>query len=144
MLATTGTAGAHKVPHGPDDEAAPTQAIIKLATQYGGAEFWLSRRQRRTFHQPRFRRETLGELIQIDGSEHRWFEDRAELCTSLVSIDDATDRLMQLRFVPGESTQSYFAALEGYLTTHGCPVPFYSDKHTMFRVARPMPPPVRT
>jgi hypothetical protein len=37
---------------------------------------WLSRTQRRTFHQPRLRRESYGELIQIDGSEHRWFEKR--------------------------------------------------------------------
>lgn len=29
-----------------------------------------------------------GELIQIDGSEHRWFEDRASACTMLVYIDD--------------------------------------------------------
>jgi hypothetical protein len=82
---------------------------------------WLSRKQRRTFHQPRLRRECVGELIQIDGSEHRWFE----------------DRLMQLRFVPSESTNSYFEVLQGYLETHGCPVAFYSDKHTVFRVNRP-------
>src|SRR5260370_22541573 len=36
---------------------------------------WLSRKQRRVFHQPRLRRESYGELIQIDGSEHRWFEE---------------------------------------------------------------------
>ena len=40
-----------------------------------GSGLWLSRRQRRSFHQPRLRREAFGELIQIDGSEHRWFED---------------------------------------------------------------------
>jgi len=45
---------------------------------------WLSRKQRRTFHQPRLRRECYGELIQIDGSDHRWFEDRAPACTLLV------------------------------------------------------------
>jgi hypothetical protein len=55
----------------------------------------------------------------------------------LVFIDDATSKLMQLRFVPSESTDSYFAALDGYLTTHGCPTAFYSDKHTVFRVNRP-------
>ena len=33
---------------------------------------WLSRKQRKTFHQPRLRRESYGELVQIDGSEHRW------------------------------------------------------------------------
>ncbi len=94
---------------------------------------WLSRKQRRTFHQPRLRRESYGELVQIDGSEHRWFEGRDEPCTLLVFIDDATSKLMQLRFVPSESTESYFAALRGYLDAHGCPVAFYSDKHSVFR-----------
>ena len=97
---------------------------------------WLSRRQRRQFHRPRLRREHLGELVQIDGSEHRWFEDRSDLCSLLVFIDDATGRLMQLRFVPSESAFSYFEALEGYLTAHGRPVAFYSDKHSVFRVSK--------
>ena len=100
------------------------------------AGVWLSRKQRRSFHQPRLRRESYGELIQIDGSEHRWFEDRGEPCTLLVFIDDATSSLMQLRFVPSESTGSYFEALQGYLATHGCPVAFYSDKHSVFRINR--------
>ena len=39
---------------------------------------WQSRKQRRSFHQPRLRRESYGELIQIDGSDHRWFERRGE------------------------------------------------------------------
>ena len=39
---------------------------------------WLSRKQRKSFHQPRLRREFYGELIQIDGSDHRWFEDRGD------------------------------------------------------------------
>jgi len=98
---------------------------------------WLSRKQRRTFHQPRLRRECFGELIQIDGSDHRWFEDRADPCTLLVFIDDATSMLMELRFVPSESTFSYFAALESYLLKFGRPVAFYSDKHTVFRVPKP-------
>jgi len=97
---------------------------------------WLSRKQRRVFHQPRLRRECYGELVQIDGSEHRWFEDRGDPCTLLVFIDDATSKLMQLRFVPSESTQSYFDAVKEYLQKHGCPVAFYSDKHTVFRVNR--------
>ena len=97
---------------------------------------WLSRRQRRTFHQPRLRRESYGELVQIDGSDHRWFEGRAEPCTLLVFIDDATSKLMQLRFVASESTVSYFQALHAYLDAHGCPVAFYSDKHSVFRATR--------
>ncbi|MDE4276366.1 ISNCY family transposase [Phaeobacter gallaeciensis] len=97
---------------------------------------WQSRKQRRTFHQPRLRRECFGELVQIDGSDHRWFEDRAPSCTLLVFIDDATSTLMQLRFVKSESTFSYFEALKGYLADHGRPVAFYSDKHAVFRVAQ--------
>jgi hypothetical protein len=72
---------------------------------------WLSRKQRRSLHQPRLRRESYGELIQIDGSQHSWFEDRGDPCTLLVFIDDATSKLMQLRFVPSESTGSYFEPL---------------------------------
>jgi hypothetical protein len=97
---------------------------------------WLSRKQRRSFHQPRLRRESYGELIQIDGSDHRWFEQRGAACSLLVFIDDATGKLMQLRFVPSESTSSYFDCLRGYLDAHGCPVAFYSDKHTVFRINR--------
>jgi hypothetical protein len=97
---------------------------------------WLSRKQRRSFHQPRLRRESYGELIQIDGSDHRWFEERGASCSLLVFNDDATGKLMQLRFVPSESTSSYFDCLRGYLDAHGCPVAFYSDKHTVFRINR--------
>lgn len=96
---------------------------------------WLPRSERRRFHQPRHRREHYGELIQIDGSEHAWFEDRGPKCTLLVFIDDATSTLMQLLFVTSESTFSYFDALERYLACHGKPVAFYSDKHTIFKVA---------
>jgi len=47
---------------------------------------WLSRKHRRTFHQPRLRRECFGELIQIEGSDHRWFEDRGDPCTLCSSL----------------------------------------------------------
>lgn len=100
------------------------------------AGIWLSRKQRRTFHQPRLRREAYGELVQIDGSDHRWFEDRGDPCTLLVFIDDATGKLMQLRFVRSESAFSYFEALALYLRDHGAPIAFYSDKHSVFRVAK--------
>lgn len=100
------------------------------------AGIWLSRKQRRRFHQPRLRREAYGDLVQIDGSEHRWFEDRGPPCSLLVFIDDATGRLMQLRFVRSESAFTYFEALELYLKHHGAPIAFYSDKHSVFRVAK--------
>ena len=100
------------------------------------AGIWLPRAERKRIQQPRHRREHFGELIQIDGSDHRWFEDRAAPCTLLVFIDDATSRLMELRFVPSESTFAYFEALKSYLQHHGKPVAFYSDKHSIFRVSR--------
>lgn len=62
-------------------------------------------------HQPRNRQDWLGELIQIDGSDHRWFEERAAACTLLVYSDDATGRLMQLQLVPTESEFACFEAM---------------------------------
>src|ERR1700689_3420589 len=99
------------------------------------AGIWVSRAERKRIQQPRYRREHVGELVQIDGSDHRWFEDRAPACTLLVFVDDATSRLMELRFVASESTFAYFAALKAYLERHGKPVAFYSDKHSIFRVS---------
>ncbi len=96
---------------------------------------WQTRRKRRgKVYQPRYRRDCVGELIQIDGSEHRWFEDRGPMCSLLVFIDDATSRLMHLHFVETESTFAYFAATKAYLEAYGKPVAFYSDKHSVFRV----------
>ncbi|MBP2239037.1 hypothetical protein J2Z31_005578 [Sinorhizobium kostiense] len=130
----------------------PTLAAEKLAEHDGltvsretlrkwmsAAGLWLSRKQRRTFHQPRLRREAYDELVLIDGSEHRWFEDRGAPCSLLVFIDDATGKLMQLRFVRAESAFTYFEALELYLKDHGAPVAFYSDKHSVFPVAKKTP-----
>ena len=97
---------------------------------------WLSRKQRRQLHQPRLRRDHFGELVQIDGSEHRWFEDRGPWCTLIVFIDDATSCLVALRFVPSESAFAYFETLNSYLTSHGRPLAFYSDKHSIFRVSK--------
>jgi hypothetical protein len=98
------------------------------------AGLWLTRKQRRPFHQPRLRRESYGELIQIDGSEHRWFENRGEPCTLLVFIDNATSRLMQLRFVPSESTASYFDALQEGACPDCLRRPGYNQQ--LFRIPR--------
>jgi hypothetical protein len=98
---------------------------------------WVRRKDRaRAVHQPRSRRDCLGELVQIDGCEHGWFEDRAPPCTLLVFVDDATSRLMELRFVASESAFDYVQATRRYLEAHGKPLAFYSDKHSVFRVQR--------
>lgn len=68
--------------------------------------------RRKRVQQPRHRRACFGELIQIDGCDHEWFEDRAPRCTALVYIDDATGRLMELYFARSESTFDYFEATQ--------------------------------
>jgi Winged helix-turn helix len=131
-----------------DADFGPTLAAEKLAALHGlrlGVEtlrrwmivegIWKDRRHRLPSpHQPRHRRDCLGELVQIDGSEHAWFEDRGGMCTLLAFVDDATSRLMALRFVVSESAFDYFRATRAYLEAHGKPVAFYSDKHNIFRV----------
>jgi hypothetical protein len=98
-------------------------------------ELWVPRSQRtRRVHQPRHRRSCFGELIQIDGCDHEWFEERAPRCTLLVYVDDATSRLMGLRFVKSESTLDYFEATRSYLERQGKPVAFHSDQASVFRV----------
>lgn len=99
------------------------------------AGLWIPRKQRAPkIQQPRYRRACCGELIQIDGCDHHWFENRAPACTALVYVDDATSRLMQLRFVKSESTFTYFEATRGYLEKHGKPLALYSDKASVFRI----------
>jgi transposase len=99
---------------------------------------WKPRKvQQPVIHQLRERCACLGELVQIDGSPHDWFEGRAEPCVLLVFIDDATGQLGQLLFVESESFFSYCQAAEGYFRQHGKPVAFYSDKHGIFRVNLP-------
>ncbi|BDB30168.1 ISNCY family transposase (plasmid) [Cupriavidus sp. P-10] len=108
------------------------ETIRRLMTVAG---LWVPRKQRPPkVYQPRNRRACYGELIQIDGSDHRWFEERAPACTLLVYVDDATSQIMELRFTHSESTFTYFAATRAYLERHGKPVAFYSDKASVFRV----------
>src|ERR1700693_5372168 len=85
-------------------------------------------------HQPRRRRDCLGELVQIDGSQHAWFEDSGLSCMLLGFVDDATGRLMQLRFAASESAFDYFRTTRAYLEEHGEPVAVYSGQRGIFWV----------
>jgi transposase len=101
-------------------------------------ELWKPKKARKMVtHQMRERRACFGELVQIDGSPHDWFEGRAPACSLLVFIDDATGKLGQLSFVKSESFFSYSQAAKQYFERHGKPVAFYSDKHGIFRVNQP-------
>jgi hypothetical protein len=108
------------------------ETLRKWMTEDG---IWKTRAQRKKrIQQPRHRRDCYGELVQIDGSDHHWFEDRGPRCVLLVYVDDATSKLMALRMCESESAFSYFHATRGYLECHGKPVAFYSDKAGVFRV----------
>ena len=87
-------------------------------------------------HPLRPRRARKGELIQLDGSIHDWFEGRGPKCTLLVFIDDATSETLHLKFVKSENIFDYFKATREYLEKHGIPEAFYPDKHSVFRVNR--------
>ena len=96
---------------------------------------WKDRKHRLPpVHQPRNRRERVGELVQIDGSRHYWFENRGPECTLIAYIDDATSRIQHAAFVPSESTLDYLRETKTYVERHGRPIAFYSDKHAIFRV----------
>ncbi len=92
------------------------------------------RRKAARVFQLRERRGRFGELIQIDGSPHAWFEGRGARCTLIVFIDDATGRLVQLRFFPAETTAAYMQVLRAHLEAYGRAVAVYSDRHSIFRL----------
>lgn len=93
------------------------ETLRKWMTEAG---LWTSRRDRkRQLHQPRGRRDCFGELVQIDGSHHWWFENRGPKCALLVYIDDATGKLLHLRFAVSENTFDYFHATKAYLKDWG-------------------------
>lgn len=96
---------------------------------------WTPKRQPTPIiHALRDRRASEGELVQVDGSPHHWFENRGSSCTLLVYIDDATGKLLHLSFATSETTNAYFAATKEYLEKHGKPLAFYVDRHGVFRV----------
>lgn len=71
------------------------------------------------------------------GSDHDWFEGRSPRCTLLVFVDDATGKLLELRFVPHESFFGYCEAARHYFEHYGKPGTFYSDKHGIFHLNNP-------
>jgi len=97
---------------------------------------WKPKKKRSVNHPYRPRRTNVGEMVQLDGSPHKWFEDRDDPCTLIAFIDDATSRIMDGIFVDEESTFDLFFATEHYLKTYGKPVSLYVDKHSIYKVNR--------
>ena len=94
-----------------------------------------ARREPRS-HPSRPRRECVGDLVQIDGSPHDWFEGRGPACTLIAYVDDATTRLLATGFFAEETTEAYMRTTRAHLEAHGRPVAYYSDRYSVFRVNR--------
>jgi hypothetical protein len=111
-----------------------TESLRRLMIQ---AQLWTPKRAKRRAHPPRHRRPRVGELVQIDGSPHDWFEERGPRCTLIVFIDDASSRLLGLRFAHAETTWAYFDLARESMRRYGKPLAYYSDKHGIFRINTP-------
>jgi transposase len=75
----------------------------------------------------------LGELVYIAGRSQRWFKEPALLCTLLMFLDDASNRLQLLRFIEGQATFDYMQAAKAYVQCHGKPLAFYDDSRAAVR-----------
>ena len=96
------------------------------------AGLWSRSRKRKPYRQRRARREHFGELVQVDGSFHRWLEDRAGVGCLISFIDDATNRVVA-RFFSGETTWAVAEVLELWLARYGVPQALYADAGAVFR-----------
>ncbi len=97
---------------------------------------WRSTVRRELRTHPRQRRECVGDLVQIDGSPHAWFEDRGAQCVLIVFIDDASSRLLAAGFFAAETLLAYMTTLRAQLVAHGRPVAYHADRFGVFRVNR--------
>jgi len=93
---------------------------------------WKKVRKGRKHHQWRERKHHFGEMIQIDGSHHDWFEGRGPKCVFMGYIDDATGRTLG-RFYEYEGTFPAMDSFGRYVRKYGIPVSVYLDKHTTYK-----------
>ena len=97
------------------------------------AGLWVRRRKsprKRRRREPRARR---GELVQIDGSEHDWFEGRRGRCVLMVMVDDATKTTLA-RFFEAETTEAAMTIFRCWALAYGLPSALYPDRHSIYRV----------
>lgn len=93
---------------------------------------WKKERKRKTHRQWRPRKAHFGEMVQIDGSHHDWFEGRAPKCTLMGYIDDATGKVYG-RFYTYEGTIPAMDSFKRYIRKYGIPLSIYLDKHTTYK-----------
>ncbi len=95
---------------------------------------WLRKRERKKHRQWRARKEHLGELVQMDGSHHDWFEGRGEWAVLMVMVDDATN-LTHARFFEEETTEAAYGVFKSYVAKHGLPQGLYVDRDSIYQSA---------
>ena len=96
----------------------------------------LQRKRKRGQHrQWRERRAHVGELVQMDGSKHDWFEGRRAPAALMVMVDDATSRL-RARFSEEETTLAAYVIFAAYVRCHGRPAALYVDRDSIYRTER--------
>lgn len=99
------------------------------------AGLWENRRKRSAHRVWRARREHVGELVQMDGSHHDWFEGRRPWAVLMVMIDDASNRTYA-RFFESETTEAAFTIFKRYVEYYDLPLALYVDKDSIYRPGR--------
>jgi len=97
---------------------------------------WEPHRRGRRHRAWRERRRCVGMLIQLDGSDHDWFEGRGPRCVLIIYIDDATSRILYGEFVHVEDTMTLLRTTRTYLRQWGRPAALYVDKDGIYKVNR--------
>lgn len=93
---------------------------------------WKKRKKRGTNRKWRPRRGHLGEMVQIDGSHHDWFEGRGPKCVLMGYIDDATGEVFG-RFYEYEGTMPAMDSFMRYTQKYGLPLSIYLDRHNTYK-----------
>ena len=99
------------------------------------AGLWQTKRKRAVHRRWRARKDHWGELLQMDGSHHDWFEGRRAKAVLMVAIDDATNRTYA-RFFEEETTAAAFETFQRYVGLYGLPRALYVDKDSIYRASR--------
>lgn len=99
------------------------------------AGLWKKKRKRQKHRQRRERRAHGGELIQMDGSHHDWFEGRRGWAVLMVMIDDATNRTYA-RFYEAEDTRAAMDLFGRYARRYGLPQALYVDHDSIYECTR--------
>lgn len=93
---------------------------------------WQIRRKTKKYRKWRQRKYYFGEMVQLDGSHHPWFEDRGSKCVLESYIDDATGSKCGW-FYEYEGTMPAFDSLKRYIRKYGIPHSIYLDRHSTYK-----------